>query len=342
MHSSLMLLFSTLLAGFRSRLALQNEILALRHQITVLRRSVNRPKLRTWDRLLWIGLLRFWPQWRSALVIVKPETVIAWHRKGFCLFWTWKCRHGKSGRPRISKDICELIRTMSKNNPLWGAPRNHGELLKLGINISQASVAKYMVRQPKPPSQAWCTFLKNHSQQLASMDFFTVPTISFRILYVFIVFSHERRRVIHFNVTSHPTAEWASQQLLHAFPYDSAPRYIIRDRDCIYGGIIQQRLNELGIRQVLTAPRSPWQSPYVERLIGSIRRECLDHIITINEESLRATLRSYFDYYHDSRCRLGLNKDSPESREIQLPDMGRIVEIPKVGGPHHRYERRAA
>jgi putative transposase len=332
MHSSLMLLFSTLLAGFRSRIALQTEILALRHQITVLRRSVNRPKLEAWDRFLWVGLHRFCPQWRSSLVIVKPETVIAWHRKGFRLFWTWKCRNGKSGRPGISKDICELIRTMSKNNPLWGAPRIHGELLKLGINVSQASIAKYIVRHHKPPSQTWHTFLKNHSQQLASMDFFAVPTISFRILYVFLILSHERRRVIHFNVTSHPTAEWTSQQLLHAFPYDSAPRYLIRDRDCIYGGIVQQRLNELGVRQVLTAPRSPWQSPYVERLIGSIRRECLDHIITINDESLRATLRAYFSYYHDSRCHLGLNKDSPESREIQLRDWAGSLRFPKSAG----------
>ena len=342
MQNILISLSSVLLAGFRSRLALQTEILALRHQIIVLKRSVNRPKLRAWDRFLWIWLLRFWPQWRSALVIVKPETVIAWHCKGFRLFWTWKCRRGKSGRPGISKDVRELIRTMSQNNSLWGAPRIHGELLKLGINISQATVAKYMVRHPKPPSQAWRTFLKNQTKQLASIDFFTVPTISFRILYVFLVLSHERRRVVHFNVTPHPTAEWTSQQLLHAFPYDSAPQYIIRDRDCIFGEVVQRQLEELGIQQVPTAHRSPWQSPYVERLIGSIRRECLDHIVTINEESLRATLRSYFSYYHDSRCHLGLNKDSPEPREIQLPDKGRIIEIPKVGGLHHRYERRAA
>ncbi len=231
---------------------------------------------------------------------------------------------------------------MSKNNSLWGAPRIHGELLKLGINISQTIVAKNMVRHPKPPSQAWRTFLKNHTTQLASIDFLTVPTISFRILYVFLVLSHERRRVLHFNVTSHPTAEWTSQQLLHAFPYDSAPRYIIRDRDCIYGAVVQRQLKDMGISQVPTAPRSPWQSPCIERLIGSIRRECLDHVIVINEESLRATLRFYFSYYHDSRCHLGLNKDSPKPREIQLPDKGRIIEIPEVGGLHHRYERRAA
>ena len=342
MYNILISLFSALLASFRSRRALQTEIIALRHQIIVLKRSVNRLKLQTWDRFLWIWLLHFWPEWRSALLIVKPETVISWHRKGFRLFWTWKCRHGKPGRPGISKDVRDLIRTMSKNNSLWGAPRIHGELLKLGINVSQATVAKYMVRHPKPPSQAWRTFLKNHTKQLASIDFFTVPTISFRILYVFLVLSHERRRVVHFNVTSHPTAEWTAQQLLHAFPYDSAPRYLIRDRDCIYGMDLQRLLKDMGISQVLTAPRSPWQSPYVERLIGSIRRECLDHVIVINEESLRATLRSYFSYYHDSRCHLGLNKDSPEPREIQLPDRGRIIEIPKVGGLHHHYGRSAA
>jgi putative transposase len=343
MHSIPMSLIATVLAGFRSRLALQTEILALRHQIIVLRRSVSsRPKLRAWDRFLWIWLLRLWPQWRSALIIIRPETVIAWHRKGFRLFWTWKSRRGRPGRPGISRDIRDLIRTMSKTNSLWGAPRIHGELLKLGIDVSQATVAKYMVRHPRLPSQAWQTFLENHTKQLASIDFFTVPTITFRILYVFLVLSHERRRVVHFNVTSHPTAEWTSQQLLHAFPYDIVPQYILRDRDRIYGEDVRRQLKDMGIKQVLTAPRSPWQTPFVERLIGSIRRECLDHIITINEESLRATLRSYFSYYHDSRCHLGLNKDSPEPREVQPPDKGRIVAISEVGGLHHRYERRAA
>jgi len=342
MSNILFLLFSGLLDGFRSRLALQTEMLALRHQIIVLSRSVNRPRLRTRDRFLWFWLVRLWPQWRSALFIVKPETVVAWHRKGFRLFWTWKCRRGKLGRPMIPREVRDLIRTMSNNNSLWGAPRIHGELLKLGINVSQATVAKYMIRHPKLPPQTWRTFLINHSKQLASIDFFTVPTVSFCILYVFLVLSHERRRVIHFNVTSHPTAQWTAQQLLHAFPFDSAPRYIIRDRDCIYGEVVQRQLEELGIQQVLTARRSPWQTPYIERLIGSIRRECLDHVVTINEASLRATLRSHFSYYHDSRCHLGLNKDSPEPRGIQPTHVGRIVEIPKVGGLHHRYERRAA
>lgn len=221
MCSVLISLLSSVLLSLRTRRELQIEILALRHQINVLRRSVpRRPRLGASDRMLWVWLSRIWPDWRSALLIVKPQTVIAWHRKGVRLFWTWKSQRGRAGRPRISRDIRELIRAMSKANPLWGAPRIHGELIKLGINVSQATVAKYMVRHPKPPSQTWQAFLKNHTKQLASIDFFTVPTLTFRILYVFVVLSHERRRVIHFNVTSHPTAEWTSQQLLQAFPFD--------------------------------------------------------------------------------------------------------------------------
>jgi putative transposase len=215
-------------------------------------------------------------------------------------------------------------------------------LLKLGIEVSQATVAKYMVKHRKPPSQMWRTFLENHIKQLVSVDFFVVPTLSFRILYVFVILAHERRRVVHFNVTEHPTAEWTAAQLMQAFPWDTAPQYLLRDRDGIYGEDFRTQAANMAISEVLTAPRSPWQSPYVERLIGSVRRECFDHIVVINEESLRATLRSYFSYYHDSRCHLGLNKDSPEPREVQSPEKGGIVETPKVGGLHHRYERRAA
>jgi transposase InsO family protein len=235
--------------------------------------------------------LRFFPTWRSALVIVKPETVIAWHRKGFRLFWTWKSRRCSIGRPKTTKEVRELIRKMNKENPLWGAPRIHGELLKLGIDISQASVAKYMNKKSNPPSQTWRTFLENHCKQLVSVDFFTVPTITFRILYVFLILAHDRRKVLHFNVTAHPTAEWVCQQLVQAFPFDATPKYLIRDRDGIFGNDVKYLLKEMEIREVLIAPRSPWQSPYVERIIGSIRRECLDHIIVGNEESLRRILR---------------------------------------------------
>jgi transposase InsO family protein len=226
---------------------------------------------------------------------------------------------------------------MSRENPLWGAPRIHSELLKLGIKISQASVAKYLVRNPKPPSQTWRTFLNNHVSQLGSIDFFTVHTISFQILFVFVVLAHNRRRVVHFNVTPHPTAEWTAQQMLEAFPFEQAPKYLLRDRDRIYGHEFRKQVEIMNINEVLGAPRSPWQRAYVERLIGSIRRECLDHMIVFGEESLRRTLRSYFAYYHRSRLHLSLNKDSPDSRSVH--SMGRIVRSSEVGGLHHRYDR---
>jgi transposase InsO family protein len=231
---------------------------------------------------------------------------------------------------------------MSLANPRWGAPRIHGELLKLGIQVSQATVAKYMVRHRKPPSQNWRTFLKNHMQTLVSADFFVVPTITFRLLFVFVIFSHDRRRPIHFAVTANPTAEWTARQLLEAFPCDRAPRYLLRDRDGIYGEKFHEAASWLGIREVLTAPRSPWQNAYVERLIGSMRRECLDHVIVLNETGLRHVLKSYFEYYERTRTHLSLEKDAPIPRRIQPPELGTVVEFPEVGGLHHRYERRAA
>jgi transposase InsO family protein len=341
MSGVLVSLLSTLLVSWRSRLALQAEILAIRHQINLLQRSSKkRISLRASDRILWVWLSQLWSDWRSALIIVKPETVIRWHRQGFRLYWRLKSRH--PGRPDAGREIRELIRKMCVSNPRWGAPRIHGELLKLGIDVSQTTISKYMVRRRKPPSQTWRTFLDNHVSQLASMDFFVVPTVRFRLLYVFLVLAHDRRRVLDFNVTAHPTAEWAAEQILQAFPWDTAPCYLLRDRDSIYGDMFHRQVRSMGMTEVLTAARSPWQNPYVERLIGSIRRECLDHIVVLDEESLRRTLRSYIEYYHDSRCHLALNKDSPEAREVQPPDKGGIVEIPKVGGLHHRYERRAA
>jgi transposase InsO family protein len=330
------------LALFCRRSALQIEILALRHQLVVLQRSVKRPKLTAADRLLWAWLSRVWADWRSALVIVKPETVIAWHRKGFRLFWTWKVRCGQSGRPPVPKDIRDLIRKMSRQNPLWGAPRIHGELLKLGIDIGETSVSKYLVRHRKPPSQTWRTFLENHVKTMVSIDFFTVPTIRFQVLYVFLVLAHDRRRIAHFNVTAHPTAEWTAQQLREAFPFEQIPRYLLRDRDCIFGGAFRKHVNAMGIKEVLSAPRSPWQRAYVERVIGTIRRECLDHVIVFNEASLHRHVKSFMAYYHESRTHLSLAKDAPQSRPVQGPEVGRIVAIPQVGGLHHRYERRAA
>jgi putative transposase len=217
--------FASAVFAFRTRAALQLEILALRHQLGVLQRSVKKPKLNRLDRFLWAWICGSWGEWRSALCIVKPETVIGWHRKGFRLFWTWKVRRGQTGRPRVSKEIRELIRQMSRENPIWGAPRIHGELLKLGIDVGETSVSKYMVRRRNPPSQTWRTFLENHLKTTVSVDFFTVPTVSFRVMYVFLVLAHDRRRIVHFNVTTHPTAEWTGQQMREAFPFDEVPQY---------------------------------------------------------------------------------------------------------------------
>ena len=335
-------LFAAVLASFRNRAALQVEVLALRHQLGVLHRSVKRPKLTAADRLFWAWLSELWSDWRTALVIVKPETVIAWHRKSFRLFWTWKVRTGNLGRPAVTKEVRDLIRRMSRENPIWGAPRIHGELLKLGIDIGETSVSKYMVRCRKPPSQTWRTFLANHLKSLVSVDFFTVPTIRFQILYVFLVLAHDRRRILHFGVTAHPTAEWTAQQLRNAFPWDTAARYLLRDRDRIFGDDFAKQVRDMGIQEVLSAPRSPWQRAYVERVIGSIRRECLDHMIVFNEASLYRHVRLFVSYYHQTRTHLSLAKDTPETRPVHPPDLGPVVAIAEVGGLHHRYERRAA
>ena len=333
----------TLRSCFQTRAALQLENLALRHQINVLQRSQRgRVRLAELDRLLWARLLHLWSGWRSPLIIVKPETVLAWHRRGFRLYWTWKSRHRRPGRPEVSREARDLIRKTSLANSLWGAPRIHGELLKLGFELSQATVDKYMGRPRKPPSQTWRTFLDSHLKQLVSTDFFVVPTVNFRILFVFVVLAHHRRRVIQFNVTAHPTSDWTAQEIAEAFPWDTAPRYLLHDRDSVYGDVFRQRVRGMAIREVLTAPRSPWQSPYVERLIGSIRRECLDHLIVFNESSLRRTLKLYFVYYHGARTLLSLEKDAPDSRPVQPPELGSVIELPEVGGLHHRYERRAA
>ena len=329
-------------AAFRSRATLHLENLALRQQLGVLRRSVKRPELTSADRLLWVWLYKVWNDWRSCLVIVKPETVIAWHRKGFRLFWTWKVRHGQPGRPAVAKDVRELIRRMSRENPLWGAPRIHGELLKLGIDVGETSVGKYMVRGRKPPLQTWRTFLENHVKTLVSVDFFTVPTIRFQILYVFLVLAHDRRRVLHFGVTAHPTAEWTAQQLREAFPWNAAPRYLLRDRDRIFGDEFTKQVKDMGIEEVLSAPRSPWQRAYVERLIGTLRRECLDHVIVFNETSLYRHVKSFMAYYEKSRTHLALAKDAPEPRAVDRPENGSVVAIPQLSGLHHRYQRRAA
>jgi transposase InsO family protein len=232
---------------------------------------------------------------------------------------------------------------MASANSTWGAPRIHGELLKLGIDIGERTVSRLMPRETrKPPSQSWRTFLNNHLGTLASTDFFTVPTATFRVLFVFLVLAHNRRRVLHFNVTEHPSAAWTAQQIVEAFPDDTAPKYLMRDRDGIYGAAFRHRLKGIGIHEVVSAPRSPWQNPFVERLIGSIRRECLDHVVVLGERHLHRILASYFVYYHRSRTHLSLEKDAPDSRAVTPAIAGQVIELPEVGGLHHRYERRAA
>jgi putative transposase len=231
---------------------------------------------------------------------------------------------------------------MSRENTTWGAPRIVSELALLGHDVAKATVAKYMVRSRKPPSQTWRTFLDNHVPDIAACDFFTVPTVTFRVLYVFIVLRHDRREVVHFNVTTNPHAEWTAQQIVNAFPYEEQPRFLIRDRDGIYGNYFKNRMKNMGIEEVPIAPHSPWQNPYCERVIGSIRRECLDHVIVLNEVHLHRILADYFEYYHNSRCHLSLDRNSPNPRRVEPPSEGDVVAIPQVGGLHHRYTRRAA
>jgi transposase InsO family protein len=305
---------------------------------------VKRPKLTAADRLLWVWLSAVWKDWRSGVFLVSAATVIGWHGKGFRLFWTLKIRRGNPGRPSVPREVRELIRTMSRDNPLWGAPRIYGELLKLGIAIGETSVGKYMVRRRKPPSQTWKTFLDNHLKSMVSVDFFAVPTIRFQLLCVFLVLAHDRRRILHFAVTAHPTAEWTAQQMREAFPWDTAPRYLLRDRDRIFGQDFVDQVKAMGIKQVLSAPRSPWQNAYVERVIGTIRRECLDHMIVFGERCLYGHLQDFVAYYHRSRTHLALERDSPETRPIQPPGLGRISAIPEVGGLHYEYwlEKEAA
>jgi transposase InsO family protein len=284
-------LISLLSFRLRSRSSLELELIALRHQVAVLRRQrPGRPKLFCADRLLWVWLYRIWPQALHAMVLVKPATVIQWHRKGFRLYWRWRSQSGYPGRPKTCTEVRNLIRQMSIANPLWGAPRIHGELLKLGIVVSQATVGRYMSWRPKVPSPTWRSFLRNHMSGTVAVDMFVVATATFRLLYTVIVLGHDRRRIIHFNVTQNPTQVWLAHQMTEAFPWDTAPQYLLRDRDASYGRAFRNRIQAMGITEVVTAARSPWQNAYVERIIGSVRRECLDHIIIFDERHLRGVL----------------------------------------------------
>ncbi len=321
----------------KSRSRLEAENLLLRHQLNVaLRKALARLRLRGWDRAILVWLVRLWPNLLGAVQVVKPETVLHWHRAGFKACWRWKSKN-RAGRPKINRDLRDLIQRMSRENPLWGAPRIHGELLMLGIEVAQSTVSKYMIRGCKPPSQSWKTFLRNHAEAIAAIDMCVVPTVTFDRVFAFLVLGHGRRQLLWFEVTRHPTAEWLARQITEAFPWMSAPTYLIRDNDKAYGHVFTARVQAMGIRDKPITPKSPWQNGVAERLIGTLRRECLDHIIVFGEAHLRQILFDYAAYYNQARTHLALHKDAPIKRAIQR--FGRIVGMPVLAGLHHQYVR---
>jgi transposase InsO family protein len=333
----LCLFLAFVVAPFKSKSRLEAENAALRHQLIVLRRKVQgRARLTNSDRWFFIQLYRWFPSILQVVKVVQPETLVRWHRAGFRRYWCWKSRL-VGGRPQINAELCALIRRMSIENPLWGAPRIHGELLKLGFEVAQSTVAKYMVKRRGPPSQGWRTFLRNHVPEVAAMDLFVVPTIGFDLLYAFIIIRLDRRDLVWINVTTNPTAEWIARQLTEAFPWHEAPRYLIRDRDRIYGEVARQRIRAMGIRDKPIAPASPWQNGFAERLIGSIRRECVDHIVVLGEAHLRRILKTYAGYYNKIRTHRSLDKDAPAFRPVQR--VGNIASHAILGGLHHHYVR---
>ncbi len=332
-------------AIFRTRGELLIENLALRQQVAALKKERPRPVLDDVDRAFWVALRDAWPGWVSRLAIVNPDTVAKWNRDRFQRYWAKLSQEKRGpGRPRVDAEIRCLIRTMARDG--WGAPRIHGELMKLGFRVSEVTVSRYMPRRPADPAQVkrWLAFLHNHKDVIAAMDFFTVPTVSLRMLYVLFVIEHGRRRIVHFNVTSNPTSTWVIQQLREAFPYDTAPRHLIFDRDTIFSPAVVRFVRAMGIKPSRTAYRCPWQNPVAERWIGSCRRELLEHVVVFGERHLVRLIRSYLEYYHGDRSHLGLGKDAPNRRAVtQRPSTtAKVVALPCVGGLHHRYEWRVA
>ncbi len=323
----------------RAQLALEN--LALRQQLAALNRKAPRPKLRRIDRIFWVFLSRIFRDWKSCLLIVQPATVIRWHRQGFKYYWRWKSR--KPGRPRIDREIITLIHRMSRENPTWGTPRIQSELHLLGHEVAESTIDKYRIK-PKSPgqSQTWRTFLGNHMHETIACDFFVVPTATFRLLFGFVVLHHKQRRIIHFNATHNPTSEWAALQLQQATHDDDLDiRFLLRDRDSIYGEVFRNKVKSLELEEVRTAPQSPWQNPYAERMIGSLRREILDHVIVLGENHLRRIVSGYLTYYHEIRPHQSLGRNAPIPRKVDPPENGQVISTPMVGGLHHRYSRAA-
>ena len=322
---------------FKSRSRLEAENLFLRHQLNIaLRRAPPRLQLRGSDRALLILMTMLWPRLLGAAQLVQPETILRWHRAGFKAFWRWKSRN-RVGRPKIDRGLRDLIQRMSRENPLWGGSRIHGELLMLGFEVAQSTVSKYMTRPPKPPSQTWKTFLRNHAEAIAAIDVCIVPTLTFDLLFAFLVLGHGRRQLLWFEVTRHPTAEWLARQITEAFPWTSAPAYLVRDNDGAFGHVFTSRVRAMGIRDRPISPGSPWQNGYAERLIGTVRRECLDRLLILGESHLRRILASYTAYYNQARTHLALQKDAPLHRAFQRS--GVIVAIPILAGLHHQYVR---
>jgi putative transposase len=340
MSDVILVLLRSLISGCQSQRLLLLENIVLRHQLTLLRRQSSKPRLARSDRLLWLAFRRLRPDWQKGLFLFQPRTVITWHRLGFRLFWRWKSR-ARNGRPTVDRKLIELIRRMWSSNPTWGSKRIQAELAKLGIAVSDSTIRKYRPRTRRG-DQTWKTFLRNHAKDLIAVDFFVVPTATFRVLFVFLVLAHARRKVLHFNITDSPSAAWTAQQLTAAFPYTQPPCYLLHDRDAIYGLEFVRRVEHLGMEQKPIPPCSPWQNPCVERLIGSIRRECLDHVIVLHEHHLRQRLTDYFGYYHQHRTHRSLDEDAPESRAVEPPDRGNIIALPLLSGLHHRHARQAA
>ena len=331
-------LLGSLLADlFKSRSRLEAENLFLRHQLNIaLRRAPPRLRLRGSDRALMVWLVRLWPSLLGAAQVVRPDTILRWHRAGVRAHWRWKSRRS-AGRPRIDRSLRELIQRMSQENPLWGASRIHGELLMLGFEVAQSTVSKYMCRCGYPPSQSWKTFLRNHADAIAAVDLCVVRTLAFDLWFVFVVLGHSRRQLLWFEITRHPTAEWLARQITEAFPWTSAPAYLVRDNDRAYKQVFTARITAMGIRDRPITPASPWQNGIAERLIGTLRRECLDQVVIFGEAHLRRILSAYAAYYNRARPHLALQKDAPLRRAVQR--VGSIVAIPVLAGLHHQYVR---
>jgi transposase InsO family protein len=328
---------------FSSRRDLLLENLALRQQLSVFKQKLPLPRFAATDKLFWVVLKRFWEGWSRALILVQPETVVRWHRAGFKLYWTWLSRHRRpAGRKCVSRELRALIFRMVNENRPWGAPRILGELKMLGFDVSERTVLRWMRKKPRnpEPTKNWVAFLSNHREAIAAMDFFTVPTLNFGLLYCFFVISHDRRRILHFNVTKHPTSAWVSQQLREAFPYASAPKYLVFDRGANFHEEVIETVKNFGIQPTRTSFRSPWQNGVAERWVGNCRRDLLDHVIVLNERHLKRLLNEYVRYYHDDRTHLSLAKETPLAREaVRRSDVeSRIIAIPKLGGLHHRYD----